>query len=157
MTRLLKWILGILIVLLVIGAVAVGLWLALGGYGRTAWMMGATDWRLWDGGRDLPSNQFPWRGMPMHPYHRVPGLRFLPWAPFGGFFGGLICLGGLALIVLGLVALAASLFRSPKPAAPSPTAGAASGAAAPSRACPNCARAVQDDWSHCPYCGSGLS
>lgn len=159
MNKTVKWILGVLIALLVIGAVAAALWLAWGGYGGMAWMMGAPGWRLWDGGQDLPRYQSPWRGMPMHPYNRLPG--FLPWAPFGGFFGGLICLGGLAVIVLGLVALAANLLRSPKAAAPTPAAstpvaGAAGEAAAPTHACPNCARTVQDDWSHCPYCGSGL-
>lgn len=162
MSKTLKVILGILIALLLIGAAAAAIWLVWSGFGRPVWMMGAPDWRFWDGGRDLPRDQYPWRGMPMHPYNRLPGAPLLPWMPFGGFIGGLLCLGTLALIILGLVALAMSLFRSQQSGSVRAPEGAASPQAevktpaTPQRVCPSCARAVQDDWSHCPYCGSGL-
>lgn len=161
MSKTLKVIFGVLIALLVVGAAVVIVWLVWSGFGRPAWMMGAPDWRYWDGGRDLPRDQYPWRGMPMHPYSRLPGV-LLPWMPFGGIIGGLLCLGTLALIILGLVALVTSLFRSPKSASVSAPGGAASAVVeakpmpASERVCPSCARAVQDDWSHCPYCGSEL-
>jgi hypothetical protein len=54
----------------------------------------------------------------------------------------------LALAVVGVVALVRR--RSP----------AASAAAAPvmveTETCPNCGRAVEKGWSHCPYCGQNL-
>lgn len=71
------------------------------------------------------------------------GGNFLP---FGGLFAILgmllvwaIPLGFLFLVIYGAVSLAMKQ-NSPVPA----------------RACPNCGKAVQADWKHCPHCGTGL-
>lgn len=160
MNKTMNWILGILIALLIIGVVVVVVWWALGYFGMPMWTMGAPDWRPGDGWRELPRDPSPWRGMPMHPYNRLPGARLLPFFPFGGFFAGLLCLGVIALIIFGFIALVASLIR-PKKAAESASATTApvSMEAAPqssARVCPSCARPVQPDWRLCPYCGSEL-
>jgi hypothetical protein len=101
--------------------------------------------------------------MPMRPNRWMPFGLLRGFFPFGGFFGGLLCLGFLVLIVLGVAALVASLTRSQKPAAaiaseaPSTPPAEQAEMAAPSRLCPNCQRPVHDDWSHCPYCGTALA
>lgn len=160
MSKTMKWILGILIAVLVIGAIgAAGFLVTNRLYGR-AWMLGDLDRRSWDGGRIVPRGEVPWGAMPMRPYSRMPGVHLLPFFPFGGFFFWLICLGGLALLVFGIIALVASL-SSPKKAVESvsatvPPAPIEAAPLRPAHLCPSCARPVQEDWSHCPYCGSAL-
>jgi hypothetical protein len=162
-----KWILGIgigivvgCILLTVVGGA--GYW-ALNRSGLLGWEMGARSGRLWD------SPLTPNNGMPMHAY---PGF----YGSWSGFFSPLrylafplICLGFLALIVLGIIALVRSSNKSrpaeaPQVAVPAPApapvqvVAEAPAQAAPAAAknCPNCGREVQEDWANCPYCGAPL-
>lgn len=150
-----KWMLGILIALVVIAALAgFGYWLFnrwdVGVWGCAPWF-GAPraqgdDWREWG------------RRMPMFPYHmpfqRMPGSWLVGFFPLGLILGGLFWLGLLALIVIGVVALVRAVFQ-PRPAAsvvvPSPA------AAEPLPNCPSCGYAIQPGWKHCPNCGSALT
>jgi hypothetical protein len=173
MSRTGKWILGFLIVLLVVCAAAAVGFAVFGRYARTAMV---TTW--FEQGEPERGRIQPWEDMPMHPgrippvqdmprmpYRAFPG-RLLPGVmPFGGFFGILLCLGFLLLLGLSAAALVISLGRPRNPtpaavAAPAPTAAslpASPEPVAPSQACPSCQRAVNDDWSHCPYCGTALT
>jgi hypothetical protein len=85
-------------------------------------------------------------------YHmRGPGMMGRGLMPFGGFFGGLLSLGFLALVVLGIIWLVRSL-RTPKPV-DVPAAMPAAMPAATVNPCRKCGRPIQDDWKICPYCG----
>jgi hypothetical protein len=79
-------------------------------------------------------------------------LGFGRMMPFGGFFGGLVSLGFLALIVLGIIWLVRNLR---KPTAPVAVV-AAESPVVPQIAthpCQKCGEAVQEDWKFCPHCG----
>jgi hypothetical protein len=141
-----KWILGIVLGLVALAALAAAGYLAFSRWSGVGWMMDARAFRLWDGGRALL-----WRWTPMHPTWGIPASRFFGFSPLGMIAGGLIWLGLLALIVLGVIALARGLSRSSGSAVTSVQ------ATSPAKACPNCGRPVQDDWSHCPYCGHALA
>lgn len=174
MSKTVKWILGIIIAILVVGTLTGAAFLATNRFSGHAWMMGDLDRRSWGGGQINPRGEAPWGEMPMHPYNQMGGARFFRFLPFGGFFIGLICLGGLALLIFGIVALVLSLTRSRKPAqvAPAPATPAPQVVepvsapvqeplepvdTTPARLCPSCAQPVTGDWSHCPYCGSKLT
>ena len=158
MSRTWKWIIGIIIGLVVVCAVAaLGFW-AFGSMHGSTWTLGGHMPRYWEGGRLNRGYMMPWNNMPMRPYGFGRG-----YLPFGGFFRGLIGLGFLFLIGLGVAALVLAITRSRKPAAAivapatsTPPAEQAQ-AAIPARSCPNCQRPVDEGWSHCPYCGTALT
>jgi hypothetical protein len=147
-----KWILGIVIGLAVV-AVLVGAGYLLmnrwsGGYG----MMDYPAMHAWGDQRGIPYD-----GMPMHPDRGFLPMRTGVFAPLWIVAGGLFCLGALALIVLGIIALVRVISR---PAASSPAIAPAPVTVeipASGRPCPNCERPVQEEWSHCPYCGQVLT
>ena len=146
MSKSTKWLLGIgigLVCLIVL--VAVG-YLAFSWWGGSGGMMGTYGFRAW-GDR----GEIPWQRMPMHPNYGMPYSRFGGFFPLRIVAGGLLCLGVLGLIGLGLVALVRGLNRpaqlAEKPVLP----------VEPAQVCSNCGRSVQDDWSHCPYCGNPLA
>ena len=157
-----KWILGIVISLVVVVALAAIGFLVMSRWGGAGWMMDGRAGQFWDGGRALPWRGLPGREMPIHPNWRVPVLWFGGFSPLRMIAGGLIWLGLLALIVLGVLTLVRGLIRPPQPAIVSVTETSPASASAPvsgqvpSQACPNCQRPVQDDWNHCPYCGYAL-
>ena len=155
MSRTVKWIIGILIGVIVLGAlVTVGFLAFNHGAGRI-WMMddvpGMHSWRN--------ERLQPWRDMPMHPYGRMPGSRIIGFSPLGFILGGLLRLGLLALVVVGVIALIRGLWR-PRPAVATPV----QAVQPPSEpfnpvvsTCPNCGFAVQESWKHCPNCAHDLS
>ncbi len=152
----LKWILGIVIGLIVVAAVvAIGFLVA----GRWDWgsgMMEARPVHPWDGGRVMP-----WRNMPMQPHGGIYHQRFGSFFPLGAIASSLFCLGVLVLIVIGVIALVRALSRPSQLAATSVPAATPTPAPEPihtlTHPCPSCERQVQDEWSHCPYCGADLS
>jgi hypothetical protein len=106
----------------------------------------------------------------MNFFQMQPGYR-TPFGPFGrmpmmggrlGFAGwilmaGLACLPPLALILL--VALIVGLVTRSRPVPPPPPAAqppVTQSSVTPTKTCPNCGRPVQEDWTHCPYCGQNL-
>ena len=82
------------------------------------------------------------------------GMRWCPWCGGTGRFGGgllgtvlgltLNCLVPLGVFVL-LVFAGIWLVRN-----------VGQGGPATSLVCPRCARPLDADWEHCPYCGEGL-
>jgi uncharacterized membrane protein len=169
MTRTVKWILGILIGLVSLCAVVVLGLFAISRLGFGAVAVSRRGFTPFDG-----------RGpMPMAPYQEMPYRHFGAFSPFGFLGGGLILAALLGLFVLGVIALVLLLRRPARaaiqstvpmqsaavdPAAPSgqispdqSTAAQAMPSAPTGQSCPSCGRSVQADWSHCPYCGTGLS
>ena len=158
MSKTMKWIIGILVVLVMVCAVVALGFLAFSPMHGTTWMPGGHMPRYWDGGRFNPRSDMPWDDLPMGPNSWARGLL-----PFGGLVRGLFCLGFLFLIGLGVVALVLAITQSRKPAAAiaspaksTPLAEQAQ-AAIPARSCPNCQHPVDDGWTHCPYCGTALT
>jgi hypothetical protein len=143
MKKVWKWIIGIVVGLVVL-AVLVGVGFMAHGNFR-GYRTEAFDAR-----------GFSERGFGMMPYGgfghmRGPGMMNYGRMPFGGFFGGLLSLGFLALVVLGIIWLVRKL-RSPKlvevPAAmPAPV------PAAIVNPCKKCGQPLQDEWKVCPHCG----
>ncbi|MEJ2599861.1 MAG: zinc ribbon domain-containing protein [Anaerolineales bacterium] len=176
MTRTVKWILGILIGLVSLCAVVVLGLFAISRLGFGAVAVSRRGFTPFDG-----------RGpMPMAPYQEMPYRHFGAFSPFGFLGGGLILAALLGLFVLGVIALVL-LLRRPARAAIQSTVPIQSAAVDPAatgapmtsdrpaaqdqstpsqvippsaptgQSCPSCGRSVQADWSHCPYCGTGLS
>lgn len=164
MSKALKWILGIGIALVVVAVIAGIAFLVFSRFNGFNVMMGARQARPFGDGRLMP-----WRNMPMNPYFGMPGGRLGGFFPLRMIAGWVFSLGILALIVLGIIALAAAFRRSSQPSAapaqavsavavtpPSP-ANPPAVDESPARTCPSCGRPANADWSHCPYCGSPLT
>jgi hypothetical protein len=164
MSRTVKWILGIVIALVVVCAVVVVGVIAFNRLGFSALVVGRRAFLPYEGRRVIP----------LLPFQGMPGTRFDGYFPLR-FLGGWLFLAALlGLFVLAVIALVALLRRPNRaayqaapiqPAAPSgqkaPDQPAAADVAIPpvpsGQNCPSCGRAVQADWSHCPYCGSPLA
>lgn len=154
-----KWILGILIGLLIIGLVAVTGYYLLSQMTFASFHLGSRYDNPWD---NYPGNRLP---MP-HEW----GMRTFRtgWViPFGFLASCLLCLGVITLIVVGVIALVRSQSRPKTTATQAPPASvitpgtiatpAPASEAEPVQACPSCQRPTQPDWAHCPYCGARLS
>lgn len=142
-----KWILGVVISLVVLVILVAVAYLAVSRWTGAGWMVGARGVRPWEG----------WRAMPMHPNWDMPGVRYFGIFPLRLISGGLICFGFLSLIVIGVIALVRVLRAPQRPTQSPPQVGDPESFPAAVQSCPACTRAVQDDWSHCPYCGHTLS
>jgi hypothetical protein len=175
MKKVLKWILGILIGLVVI-AVVLGAGYMVARRARTVMWMRES--RLAQRG-DVEQGA-PWQTKPRQrnqgenkPGQKWPrnfGRNDMPMRYYGGMgfhpFGGLRLVGRLVggvfrLAILGLVIfLAVTLALRQKQVKKSLPANAAQPAAelteAAGMACPHCAREIQADWKHCPHCGNSL-
>ena len=173
MKRVWKWVIGIVIVLVVLAVVVGGVFLLshrlanLGGIARL----------------NRPGVQVPGTGnvQPGGP-RQFPGIR--PFGNYGfggpgmymrgrgmmGFGGfniigeiirGLFTLGILALVILGIIWLV-SYIRKPRAyaaavASSAPVSGVAAAASTiATHPCPQCGELVQDNWKHCPNCGTTL-
>jgi hypothetical protein len=164
-----KWVFGIVIGMVVLAILASVGFMVFGDWGERG--RGATPRQIqpWGEQREMPWKGNPGFGMPMRPCRGMPGGMhggFGGFSPFGMFFGSLIWLGVLVLIVLGIIAFVRYLKRSPHPAIADVTT-ASSVPLPPSESviesssltthpCPKCSRDVQEDWIHCPYCATDL-
>ena len=170
MKRGLKWMLGILIGLVVIAVVLGAGYMLARRAGTVRWMRES---RLAQRGK--PEQGAPWQNKPGQngPGQNEPwnfGRNSMPMRHFGGMgfrpFGGLMLAGRLVggvfrLAILGLVIFfAVTLALRQKQVKQSLPANAAQPAAelteVAGMACPHCAREIQGDWKHCPYCGNSL-
>jgi hypothetical protein len=140
-----KWFLGILIGIFLIVALAAAGFLVFNRWNGAGMMMGERGFRFWDGGHDLP-----WQGMPMQPFGGPQFSRGGGFPLVAAMVGGSICFGVLALIAVGVFLLIRSLSKPAQPVVAPVQEDSV-------KACPNCGRSVQEDWSHCPYCGAGLA
>jgi hypothetical protein len=138
MKKVWKWILGILIVLVILAVL-----FALAFMFHNAFSRGISF-------REIPQSRV-WNGPMMgggDGWHR-PGMGvrgFMPFGMFFAFFGGLIPLALLGLLVYGAYRLGKKRanIAMAVPAAPAP---------ALTQTCAKCGQAVQEDWKNCPYCG----
>jgi zinc-ribbon domain len=164
MSRTVKWILGI-----VIGLVALCALAAVGLFAVSRLNLV----RLAVGRRAV----LPFAGrpsMPMAPFQGMPYRHFGAFSPFGFFGGWLIVAALLGLFALAVIALVIILRRPGRPAlqpaaaTPPPVMQSAAVEQPPSpdsaappapsgQNCPSCGREIQADWSHCPYCGTALT
>jgi hypothetical protein len=145
MSKVLKWILFILLGLVVISVVAGIVFMVFGGlrYG----MMGPGIQAYGPGIRMMEPGRYYYHG----------GLPI---------FGGLLCLGVLLLVIVGIVALVNALVHRNKPSQiappeqavtePAQTAISYEEVTVPSQTCGNCGKPTQADWKTCPYCGNPL-
>jgi zinc-ribbon domain len=154
MNKVLKWILGILAVLLVLAVIAGVAFLVVGHWGGARGVIGARSFPFFDDGRD--GRRFV---MPMGRNGWFPMMRFGGFFPLGMIFGGLFWTLVIFLCVVGVI----SLFRGRKSVrqeavstAPVVSAPVEAPSQTPAQTCSNCGRAVQKDWSNCPYCGNKL-
>lgn len=156
MNKFLKWTLWIL------GAfLFAAVFFAIGYFAFTHWNAGG--WMMSQQGDEFlkGTRQLPWREMPMHPNLIRPDRRIIGFSPAGLILSGLFRLAIPVLIIVGVVSLVQYLRRSYKvvPAAPigAPIPVAAPAPVEESKTCSSCGRAIQADWTHCPYCGNTLS
>ena len=143
-----KWVIGIVLGLIIL-AVLVGV-------GFLVW----GNMHVYRGVAQV-NRGFSQRGPEMMPYGgfgyqmRGPGMMGYRMHPFGGFFGGLLMLGFLALVILGIIWLVRRV-RTPSQVQTTPVVPAASSEPMPAETlnpCKKCGRPLQADWSVCPYCG----
>ena len=87
-------------------------------------------------------------------YMRGPGMMNRGIVPFGGFFGGLLAIGFLALVVLGIIWLVRSL-RTPK-RVDVPAAAPVAMPVEVTNLCKKCGKPLQSDWHVCPNCGKKI-
>jgi hypothetical protein len=171
MSKKMKWFVGILIGLVVVAVLMTAGFMAFDRWGRPRLEKqgrSAQTWeqkgdQKWEGKDNHPWNQIPRREMLAQPYYRTPHSRFGGFFPLGLIFGSLFYLGVLTLMVLGVIALIRHLRRPIQPAVLAGAAAASPESTLVSEAdasqafihsCSNCSRSVQEDWSHCPYCGT---
>jgi uncharacterized membrane protein len=144
MKKVWKWILGIVIVVVIVAALAVLMFVLHNSFGGSI------------GFRNLPGHDWRAPMMDADDGWRHPMMGYRSFMPFGGglmLFGmGLVRL--IPLVLLGLLVYGAyrygmkrSSAATPPPAAPAPT---------PVRTCPKCGYAVQEGWNHCANCGKKL-
>lgn len=165
MNRTVKWIVGIVLGLIALCALAVVGFVAFNRLGFGTMVVRQRAFPNFEGRPDIP----------MAPYQGTPYRHFSSFYPLGFFGGWLIFAALLGLFVLAVIALIVILRRPSRaayqPAAPNQPAAPLQSAiteqpsssevtppaVSPEHSCPSCGRAVQADWSHCPYCGTGLS
>jgi len=154
-----KWILGILLVLVVIGLFVGMAFLVHGGFGRGAiGNRGFQEYGQFERGPMMGQSQIYGYGGGPGWMMGGRGYGFSPLAFCGRFFGGLI-----PLILLALVVYAAYRIGKHKSTAVSSNNAATTSLAAPAAAasespaaktCRKCGAVVQEDWRNCPNCGT---
>ena len=147
MKKVWKWVIGIVIGLVVL-AVLVGVgFLVFGRYHAVRIENGYT--RGWS---QQGPGMMPYNGFGEH--MRGPGMMGRGgMMPFGGFIGGLICLGFLVLIVFGIFWLVRATRKSTRVDSPAYITTPAAMPAHLMDTCKKCGKPIQADWKNCPYCG----
>lgn len=150
MKKVWKWVIGIVVVLLVLGAIFTAPYVMhnyygfQGPYGADAgdfdegygpgWMMNSR------APRGFGPGGFHHGGMMGRGYgFQHPMMYGFGFFPFG-FFNWLFLLAVIGFAIYGVIAL---INRRPAPASPA-------------RTCTNCGKPAQGDWSTCPHCGTTL-
>ena len=159
MRKVWKWIIGIVIVLVVVAALVGGAFLLHSRFNEVRVVQLARPIQQAPGTGKMPfrgngEGQPGWPGMMPYGgggYHmRGPGrMGFGGMMPFAGFFGGLFCLGFLALVILGVVWLVRGR-RNPKPVE---AAVVVAPTALTVHPCKKCGQPVQEGLNYCPNCG----
>ncbi len=178
MKKVWKWVIGIVVALVVVAALVGGAFLLRNHFGNLVSIARSNQPGLQvpgfrDGQRGpgrypgmMPFGRDGWDGYGMH-MRGFGMMGFGRRGMFGGLIGGLVCLGFLALVVLGIIWLVSCLRKpaagsaviTPTAAPVTPVAEVAAPVAEPVvpvaafHPCPKCGEPVQDGWKHCPNCG----
>jgi hypothetical protein len=185
MSRAVKWILGIVSGLVALCALAVAGFFILNRFSLSRVIMARRGVMPFEGPRALPL--VPYQGMPYRHFGGFTPFGFFgSWLIVAGAIGLFVLAVAALILVLRRPrqAVAPSGLGTPyPPAAPGgpgvpdqavrfdQAGGIPGGPGVSERAaaevtpeasvsggnCPSCGRAVQADWSHCPYCGTGLT
>lgn len=146
MSKFWKWFLIVIIALVVLGVIAIAVVGFTRGFGHMGYFVGRRG-----GFMMIPGME---RGFLMH--GAFPGRPGLMLFGLFRFFGLLIPLGLLALLVWALVKLTSKKNPVSPMAASSPSPENNPANAAPVRVCSHCGKTAQADWVTCPYCGEKL-
>jgi hypothetical protein len=165
MKKVWKWVIGIVVVLVVVAALVGGAFLLRNHFANVVSIARFNQHAVpvpgYGNGQRFPGmRQFGtggWGGYGM----RGPGMMdFGRRGLFGGLIGGLLCLGFLALVVLGIIWLVRYLRKqSAGSAVIAPVTAPVAAVAEPvvpvveAHPCPKCGESVQEGWKHCPNCG----
>ncbi len=138
MKKVWKWVIGIVVGLIVIGAI-VGVVLMI----QSHWLArGEVNGAIQPGYSYRHPGMFPYNNNDRgnYYYHMMgPGMMGYGFMPFGGWMW-IFPLGFLVLVILGIIWLVKAL-------------GKPQSAPVGMHACKNCGNQVQDDWKNCPHCG----
>jgi zinc-ribbon domain len=170
MKKVLKWILGIVVGLVVIAVVLGAGYMVARRFGGFYTMRESRLVQRSGPLQDLPRQRTPGQLVPNQKMPRNFERNEMPMYYYGGMgyrpLGGLMLAGRLVggvfrLAFLGLVIfLAVTLALRQKQVKQTATVSPAEPAMGPTQAgmmsCPHCAREIQADWKHCPYCGNSL-
>jgi hypothetical protein len=175
MKKVLIWLFGILIGLAAVAVLAGGAILVINRWHNGGFLTGERVFTTRSYRQEMPFRNAPQPGSPLNPapQYRMPMMqpdsgfslaRLSFFNPFRLIFLCLVCVGFLVLIVLGIVYLVSPKKRAPVETTPpaqtiAPTAAPVVSQPADEAAhtCSHCGRTVQEDWSHCPYCGASLT
>ncbi|HBG73833.1 MAG: hypothetical protein A2X25_01015 [Chloroflexi bacterium GWB2_49_20] len=158
MSKIWKWVLGIVLVLVII-AVLVSIPLRMGGFLRggvaSHGLVQSDGWNGFDQRSPMMGGGYGFDG-----YHPMMGGRWFAFPMLG--FGLLFLRGLIPLALLGLLVYGAFRLGKHRSNPPVSTVAASSEVMAEasvpgasiSKTCSNCGGAVQDDWHNCPYCGA---
>jgi hypothetical protein len=150
MKKIIWWVVGVVAALLVIAAiVCVGAMVMRSNHGM-AWTRDQIPEQRWDDRRLEPGEGMHFRprgGFIARPY----GMFAFP-----GWLGGLVCLGILGVLGAGALVLVYRAGGRKRPVPVQAVAEAPVASTPVAHPCGNCQRPVQEDWVHCPYCGSDL-
>ena len=175
MKKSLKWIIGILIGLVVMAVVLGAGYMLASRFGGAAW---TREYRLVQRGnvdrsipgqvvpqQRMPGQNMPGQNMPRYyeqnqmPMHNYGRMNFRPLGGLlwiGRLVGGAFRLALLGVVIFLAVTLALRQKQFKQPVTALAAQPEAEGTQAAMLACPHCARQVQVDWKHCPYCGNPL-
>lgn len=145
-----KWILGILIALVVLAVLAGAGYAIFKWRQANLWLIEPRTPRSFEPWKE--PQQMPFRDMPMRRFWYFPRWNIISFFPLR-LLACLVSPGILALILIGVFAYwLGRTSRKPQliQTQPQPS------AQGPVHTCMNCLRPVQEDWSHCPYCGTAL-
>jgi len=147
MKKVWKWVIGIVIGLVVL-AVLVGVgFMVFRGFHTVRIQNGYSRGWSQQGPGMMPNNGF---GLQM----RGSGMMGRGgMMPFGGFIGGLVCLGILVLIGLGIIWLVRATRKSTRVDSPASIPAPAATPGPVMDICKKCGKPIQADWQNCPYCG----
>jgi uncharacterized membrane protein len=137
-----KWIIGIVLALLVIGAVVGVVFMVRNHSFVRAEVNGCVRPGLNNREPGTVPNNFDGGRYGFGIQMRGPGMMGFGFRPLG-FLMGIIPLGFLTLVILGIIWLVKAI-RKPNTIA------------APIMTCKNCSETVQADWKNCPHCGKKL-
>jgi hypothetical protein len=178
--KVLKWIMWILIGLVVIAVVVGAGFMVARRVGTVRWMRenrlaqrgNVEPGKQWQDkprqampGQNKPQRNLPWNNSPRNfgrdemPMYRYGGMSYYHFGGLmlvGRLVGGIFRLAILGLVIFLAVTLALRQKQAKQPVSANVVQQETESTLTAGMACPHCAREIQADWKHCPYCGNSL-